>query len=568
MKRKTCLTALLTLLILANLFKVSAQEQPTVGQRLALYSKPAVVRVFGAFVAEFSFANRQWRVSVGGVGSGFFINPDGYVATNAHVVEAIQKGEEQAREELKIEAVRAIGNKLYGDYRRLSKEQANLAYKNIILTSLRKLNLVQLTDGQMLPYEIKAYGAPVGEGKDVAVVKIETKNAPTLLVGDSEKVQLQDKVFAFGYPGAVDALSDFGVLDQKSALEASITDGSVSARKNTADGAPVLQVSVPITNGNSGGPAINEKGEVIGLATFGSLSRDGSQVQGFNFLVPSSTLMEFVRQAGTQNTEGVVDKYYREGLDLYWEQRYSAAIEKFQEVEVLFPAHSEVKRLIAQARAYRSEGKERGFFGFNNYVLLAVGAVGLLLLLVGGGIIIFLVLRRRPKTPVIAAMPNTSMPVSTFPTPPNHFPVQGNGLVAAPNFSPTAKTVSVPGNQIPQTMAAQPKTIQITATSFGTLTCTRGTLQGQKFDINAQGITIGRQAGVCQIVIPDGRASSKHAWIGLQNGCVVMVDDGSTNGTFINNQQSGRVSRAELKDGDVIIIGEPDVCSFIFNFPR
>jgi len=70
---------------------------------------------------------------------------------------------------------------------------------------------------------------------------------------------------------------DSGLFDNKSQLEASITDGTVSALKHTNDREPVLQVTTPITHGNSGGPAINLKAEVIGLATFGN--RD--KVQGF-----------------------------------------------------------------------------------------------------------------------------------------------------------------------------------------------------------------------------------------------------------------------------------------------
>ena len=57
---------------------------------------------------------------------------------------------------------------------------------------------VVLPDGTRLPYVVKAYGAPVGEGKDVAIIKVESKNAPNLVIGDSEKMQVQDKVLAIG----------------------------------------------------------------------------------------------------------------------------------------------------------------------------------------------------------------------------------------------------------------------------------------------------------------------------------------------------------------------------------
>src|SRR5262249_47776730 len=187
------------------------------------------------------------------------------------------------------------------------------------------------------------YGAPIGEGKDCAIIKINSKNAPTLVIGDASKVQIQDRIYVIGYPGVADVQ---GVLDEKSQLEASITDGAISAIKTTADGDQVLQVSAPITHGNSGGPAVHDKGEVVGLATF----RNVKEVQGFNFLVSSTTLNEFVHQAGASNATGESDHEWREALNLYWSGRYSAAIEKLQEIESLFPAHVEAKKLEEQAR--------------------------------------------------------------------------------------------------------------------------------------------------------------------------------------------------------------------------
>ena len=104
----------------------------------------------------------------------------------------------------------------------------------------------------------------MGEGKDVAVVKIEVKNAPTLMLGDSDAMEVGDRLYVIGYPAA----GDSPVLDQKSELEPTTNDGHVSAKKTAADGAPILQTNASTTHGNSGGPVLNEKGEVIGLLTF------------------------------------------------------------------------------------------------------------------------------------------------------------------------------------------------------------------------------------------------------------------------------------------------------------
>jgi hypothetical protein len=47
----------------------------------------------------------------------------------------------------------------------------------------------------------------------------------------------------------------------------------------------------------------------------------------------------------------------------------------------------------------------------------------------------------------------------------------------------------------------------------------------------------------------------------MVQGQLVAIDQGTTNGTYINDITRGRISRAEVRDGDVVIVGEPDCCS-------
>ncbi|MGE3458761.1 MAG: FHA domain-containing protein, partial [Kofleriaceae bacterium] len=94
--------------------------------------------------------------------------------------------------------------------------------------------------------------------------------------------------------------------------------------------------------------------------------------------------------------------------------------------------------------------------------------------------------------------------------------------------------------------------------SVGSLTCTRGTLLGQRFSLTPSGLIVGRQPNVAHILINDPRASAKHVWIGVENGRIFAVDQGTTNGTYVNDVSRGRIARQELQDGDVVIISEPD----------
>ena len=372
-------------------------QQVSEAQKLAMRTKPSVVRIYDGYEGELVWmkSGKVYQVAAYGFGSGSVINPNGYILTNAHVVEAAKAGEEKGKEMLFEQYLIMLGRDYNEDPRRWSRETIIGIGQNTQMRSITPIRIVVLPDGSSFPFEIKSYGAPVGQGKDVAVIKIEVKNAPILKLGDSTKVQLQDHVSVFGYPGAADT-SQTGTLSRKSALEASITDGRVSAKKTAADNSPILQISAPATHGNSGGPVITDNGEVVGMLTFRGDTVGGQEVSGFAFVVPTSTVMEFVRQAGTANEEGIVDSRYREGLDYYWDGYYSKAITKFEEVKRLFPQHSETDLLIRDSQQAISEGKERSALLSGPLGFILVG--GGVLLLVGVGIVVLLVIRgRKPK---------------------------------------------------------------------------------------------------------------------------------------------------------------------------
>ncbi|MEW6129248.1 MAG: trypsin-like peptidase domain-containing protein [Acidobacteriota bacterium] len=581
------LTLLVTLASILTFTKVEAQNQVTNEQRLAMYSKPAVVRILDGYIGYFYWppTNKTYTVPLVGSGSGSFIDPNGYIATNAHVVDMTKQGDDKAKEALFQQFVILLARDYNTDPRSLSAETINGIANKAQLQDMKHIHHVLTPDGSNFPFEIKAFGAPIGEGKDVSIIKIEIKNAPILKVGDSDKVQLQDHITVFGYPGAADT----GLLDNKSFVEASITDGKVSARKNSQDGAPILQISAPTTHGNSGGPVVNDKGEIVGLLTFRGDTVNGQEVQGFNFVVPSSTVMEFVKQSGATNTEGLVDKRYREGLESYWNNRYTEAIQKFEEVARLFPQHSETTKLIQQSQVAKAEGKEAS--GFGGLGMIVIGG-GVLLLILGGGVLLLLMMRKKgPKQPVQQGFPqpggmNQPYPQQaginqSFPPQPNYQgqpnpqfhppqgqpmppPMQAQRPMPPPMPQPMPPPAAQPAKTVVFASPAQGGTTAVPA-SHGAIIWQTGPLAGKSFNVTAEGFFIGRDANSAQVVIEDPRVSSRHAWVGLRNGQVVLVDSGSTNGTFKNTIASGRVQEIPLTPGDVIIFSEADVARFVYQ---
>ena len=153
-----------------------------------------------------------------GVGSGFILSADGYVMTNAHVVDGADEV------------------------------------------------FVTLTDKR--EFKAKVLGADVRT--DVAVLKIEGDKLPFVLVGDSDTIRVGEWVIAIGSP--------FN-------LENTVTAGIISAKqRDTGDYLPLIQSDVAVNPGNSGGPLINMRGEVIGINS--QIATLSGAYNGISFAVP------------------------------------------------------------------------------------------------------------------------------------------------------------------------------------------------------------------------------------------------------------------------------------------
>ena len=161
--------------------------------------------------------------------------------------------------------------------------------------------------------------------------------------------------------------------------------------------------------------------------------------------------------------------------------------------------------------------------------------------------------------PTFPAAPQPSFP----PQPQMSFPPQQQPSVpplpAAPapamGGGSSEKTVMVAA--IGGGAAAQP--------GLGSIICTSGALMGQRFEIRPEGLYIGRDGTLSQVVVNDNRVSKRHVWVGPRNGRVAVVDQGSTNGTFLNTPGSQRVTEVYLNPGDTVIVSEADVARFQFQ---
>jgi serine protease Do len=160
------------------------------------------------------------------LGSGFIISADGYILTNAHVVDGA----------------------------------------NVVT--------VKLTDKR----EFKAKVVGADKQSDVAVLKIDAKDLPTVKIGDPRQSKVGQWVVAIGSPYGFDNTVTSGIISAKSR---SLPDENYT---------PFIQTDVPVNPGNSGGPLFNLQGEVIGINSM-IYSQTGG-FQGLSFAIPINEAMK------------------------------------------------------------------------------------------------------------------------------------------------------------------------------------------------------------------------------------------------------------------------------------
>ncbi|MBS1221181.1 MAG: protease Do, partial [Proteobacteria bacterium] len=167
---------------------------------------------------------------VQGLGSGFIIASDGYLVTNHHVVEGAEK-----------------------------------------IT-------VKLNDKREFPARV------IGSDpqSDIALLKIDARDLPTVAIGDADRLKVGQWVFAIGAPFGLERTATKGIV---SALGRSLPNDAY---------VPFIQTDVPINPGNSGGPLFDLNGKVVGVNSQ-IFSRSGGYM-GLSFAIPASVALDVVAQ--------------------------------------------------------------------------------------------------------------------------------------------------------------------------------------------------------------------------------------------------------------------------------
>lgn len=310
-------------------------------------------------------------VAIGGWGSGFFVNGNGYIATAGHVVFSFTHTD--IAQDLYVKAFlvnSAFTTILQGlqneGYTFTPDQQTQLqTYVNQygeLQDSMRQVYAVlgevtpTLTDIQAKGWVARVVAVSPFMERDIALLKVEgLLNCPSLIVADSDNVMTGDDVYMFGFPGVVTFHAQLG---PETVLAPSMTRGIVSAKRLTNVQTPCFQTDATITHGNSGGAGLNSIGEVVGICSMGSLDETGQEVAGFNFLIQSNVLKTFLAESNVNNTLGPVDGAFAKGLTYYYNKHYSAAKQQFEIVVGLFDYQWRAKNLITECDTAIANGQD------------------------------------------------------------------------------------------------------------------------------------------------------------------------------------------------------------------
>lgn len=373
------------LLLAATAAPIAAADavDPAPEERAAALARPAIVYVEAEWEARVQDHDGDWLPVEGAWRcTGFVVNPAGYVATAGHCAEGVRDaallaGMRMWLEEGWIEASEAETLLAIAVQRWKVEGKTPGSEPTVSFFVQHGKASAGMTTGQAWPARlVEAKAADEG---DVALLKVEQADLPTLELAEDVDVNIGTPIMAVGYPGSTDRVTD-------ATLEPTFKDGKVSSKKTRGGGlVPVYEISAAVSEGMSGGPTIDLEGRVVGVNSF----KVAGEEQSFNFVAPSSLLAEMLARNGVENKLGPVDALYREALDLYFAGDHQAAIEQFDAVLARVPSHQQaqefrIKAVNAEAEADTAptEAASTGLarFAVRGVVAAALAAVGALFL--------------------------------------------------------------------------------------------------------------------------------------------------------------------------------------------
>ncbi len=337
---------------------------------------------------------------------------------------------------------------------------------------------------------------------DLAILRLSTPTTMRVAMPllSARELEVTDEVYALGFPGAADDVSDFGDSLPSSPEDVTVTRGMISNNDVLVDGTDYLQTDVTIHKGNSGGPLITPEGYVVGINTLNAITpkqnSDGSwyyeTVSGVNYSLYIDYAIDYLDTIGIP--------YDRASLE---------------------PETPDVPATAEPAPAPEPQPAPAPKSFLETVPLWAWIAIGVLII----GVVVVVVLVSSKKKPQSAPQPQPqpqpAQPVQSQPVQPTQ-PAQRQG---------------------PQ------------------LNCICGSLSGRTYPLTAQ-LTVGRDPQRCQIVYPAKTPGVSGEHLRIVNdgdGAFTLTDLGSSYGTFFANGEKLMPNTPyKVHTGDVFYLASRD----------
>ena len=389
----------LDLFLLSGKASAAAPSQIPTSQTISSLYSPAVVKIFNVYCQDIYFDDVQVIKDAcnGTTGSGFFINANGYIASNGHVTSSDPK-------DIMIQF--AYSNYKKGDTRLIdflaarqkitakdlpngtAQERADVLFdlfyginasrittKNSVSNLLVSLGkevpdvneLVALTKQRQIYAEQATVrrATPISQdfrsidgfvkfhASDVSIIKIEGSNYPVVKLGSINTLLQGANLNILGYPGNA---TQNGIVEAGTST-VTLTSGKVSSIKNAlGSDRKLIETDTLIGHGNSGGPAFNDSGEVMGISTYTATKvGDGT----FNYVRDVGDLESLAASANVAlNQSSKTQLLWDKAIGQFSGARYSKALANFAAVKASYPAHPSVDDFIAASQQNIKDGKD------------------------------------------------------------------------------------------------------------------------------------------------------------------------------------------------------------------
>jgi S1-C subfamily serine protease len=471
-------------------------------------ARPAVVRIVtlidGQLTVHFtasvtaSFPTNGGSYPIGMSGSGAFISAHGEILTADHVVNP-PRGQD-LDDALYTYAAQDVADYINTHFQVSAPYSASDAYsvlasgslpsstsydqpKSEVYLSTSYAGAINATKLDAVPAADRAAVDKIEaqssfSANDVAIIHVSgMDNMPSIQLGDSSQVAEQDNLTVIGYPG----LGDISEAPT-TFLTSSINKVYVSALKQTDGGAPVIQVGGNVEHGDSGGPALDDKGAIIGIVSFGYSGINGDYGQT-SFLQASNSAEALIKSLGISTAPGTFESAWAQAMNDYAASdadHWQKAAQELQSLTRSYPNFLGAASYLTYAQNQATHGQASSTGLGTNSAWWIVALIVLLLLILGA---CFYVLFRKNTQTVVVAPGSAQYPSGMYgaypqqlgaypPAPANYsagvpyaqlLPGMQQGPLAGaayPNYTSPATYGALPG-QVPQTPQPTPDVTQL-----------------------------------------------------------------------------------------------------------